>query len=674
MASPSVTGQIMVDKMMKYGQNIKPELIDNYRYSIYFTNNKKAYNLKGYEIASLGNKIQAIKVNPAGYSYAMLWGKKNKTKVTINALNSNISGREIKGLVSPSAICYSPDSRHLIVADKGNIKLIDSKTLVLHRNFAIGDDMPSELVVSDNGYYIAVVYENRVDVYNLNAGTLRQSFPVSVPTSVAFTASSECIGLLGVNGKLEIYSTADFKPIKKCEDIASTTSHLFFHPEENYAGFVADGNRVQFINLHDLSDQPSVYETGVSDARFVFDNHNNMYLASVTDTNIRYRELTGFSQNYILLINKKVEALMSEWIKMRPGETEVEYRQRVNEESISRQRELFVRQESSKLALTAGLGNFGMVTLGRYNPSDGTLIISLGNNLPDIYLKVPVEDMPGFGDGNNLQFSNQVYMVTQENTFKLIYVEVFNPTNGKTYIFDNLDGQNLDFLNTDDGFVSLDLILQSSRQDVILQDIKDRIMEEARAANRISDHTKLNVDTRIEVGVDATGRRIRNYVVDFAYEVDAEGSATEDFPPGKYRVEDSHAAESMLQIIRQAFISEFANYIVPGKELIIHITGSADAMPVNRAISYDGFLGEFDEEPCKVNGALTTISVNHNSGIQSNEELGFMRAQAVQKKMSELLPELATMNVGYRHNIEVAKEKGAQFRKISVSLEFIDAF
>lgn len=666
-------GQVTVDKLMKYGQEVKPEIIDNYHYSIYYTNNKNAYNLKGFKIANLSGKLQSIKVNPAGYSYAALSGKNEKTKVTILALNSNSEKREVKGLISPSAICYSPDSRHLYIADVGQIKIYDSKNLESQRSFNVPGERPVELTASLNGYFLAIAFPDKVDIYNISTGQLRHSLSMSKLNSVAFTPSSEKIGLLSNDGKLAIYNTADFNLDNLFEYLGSNTSNVFFHPDENYVGFVVDNNRIQFINLFEPNDRPSVYDAGTTSARFVHDDRNNQYLANISGNNIFYRQLGGFSMNYTLLISQRVDDLLAEWTKMRPGETEAEYRQRVNEESIRKQKEIFAQQEASKFALTAGLGNFGTVTLGRYNPSDGTLIVSLGN-MQEIYLKVPIEDMAGFGDGNNLEFKNHVFMVTPSNTFDLIYVEVFNPTNGKSYIFDNMAGQNLDFLNTNDGFVSLDLIRQSSRQDIILQDIKDKIVKEAKAADRLSDHTLLKVDTRIEQTVDPEGRHIRNYLVDFAYEVDEIGSATEDFAPGKYKIKESHAAESMLQIIRQAFLSEFAGYIVPGKKIIIHITGSADALPINGVIAYDGAFGEFSDEPCRVNGALTSLSVNKSKGIKTNEELGFMRAQAVQKELMELVPELESMKVEYRHNIIVAKEKGAQFRRINVSLEFIDAF
>lgn len=663
---------IKVNRMQTYKQKVNPEKVDNYMFATYFTDAKRAYNLRGYEIDSPGKIIHDIKINPAGYSFAILYGKPGSTKVKIKSLNpSRNIKEELKGLIAPTAIAFMPDSRQIVVADVGKLKFYNSKTFVLEREFPIVDS-PSSLVISPNGQLILSISSNGANLLAVSTGEVRKTFPISTPVSAAFNQSGSQFGLLTEDGRLSIYSSADLSNINSFENLGAG-KNLFFHPDENYVGMIVDDNRVEFINLYDPADRPVLYEKNLNWARFLHDGYGDLYLATSGDNVIKYRGIEGFLPNYGLLMNQMVEERMREWTKMRPGETELEYRERVNEESMRRQRLLFMNEAANELALTAGLSDFSDVTLGRYNPTDGTLIISLGG-LNDIYLKVPPEDMAGFGDGNNLQFSNHVFSLTPDNNFSLIYVEVYNPTNSKTYIFDNLEGQDLSFLMSDNNFVSLDLIMQSSREDVLLNDIKNSILEEARKNKTLSDHTIINVETYIEPTTNEIGGRINNYHVDFTYVVDSKGSAKEDFAPGKYRIEESPAALSLGRIIKQAFSKEFAPYLVAGKHLIIDITGSADALPINSAISYDGSLGEFDEEPCYINGNLTTLSVNSKEAIKTNEQLAFMRAQALQQNMLNNLTALSDMKIEYKTNIEVSKEKGAEYRRVKVSLIFIDAF
>lgn len=663
---------VKVDRTQTFRQEVTPEAIDNYMFATYFSNAKKAYNQRGYEIGSAGNKILDIKINPAGYSFALLYGKPGKTAVKIKSLNParNVNA-ELKGLVAPTAICYTPDSRQIAIADDGKIKFYDSKAFDLVKQLLI-TDTPTKLVISPNGYLAVTASPQIVKVLSLSDGGVRKEIKVSAEPSVAFNSSSSQLGVLTPDGTLTIYSTADMSEVNTIGNLGAS-ANLFFHPAENYAGTVTENTRIQFVNLYDTADRPVIYDTDITWAGFLHDGRGNLYLASSGKGMIKYREIGGFLPNYGLLLNQEIEARMREWTKMRPGETELEYRERVNEESMHRQRILFANQVATELALTAGLGSFLDVTLGKYNPNDGTLIISLGG-LNDIYLTVPPEDMAGFGTGNDLQFSNQVFSINPDNSFEVIYVQVYNPTNGKTYIFDNLDKQNLSFLISDNGFVSLDLIMQSSREEVLLKSIKDRIIDEAMRNNILSDYTTINVDTHIEPATDDKGRRINNYHVDFSYMVDAKGSATEDFAPGKYMIEQSPAALSLARIIQQAFSNEFEPYLVAGKTLLIDVTGSADALPINGMIAYDGSLGDYDDEPCYIDGNLTTVSVNPNDGIRTNEQLAFMRAQSVKQNMLRNLPQLNDMNIIYKNNIEVSKEKGAEHRRINVSLIFMDAF
>jgi len=674
-ALPTVSvADIKITKTLTYKQQEPPRLFDSHGYTSFVSDGKAAYNMRGFEMLKPGGEVRALKVNPAGYSFAMLSGKGNKFKVTTAPVNTAKKTKtEIEGLMRPTAIAYTPDSRQLVVADGGRLKFFDSKTLYKQNEEITINGEPTDLVMSANGYFAAAIFPGHVDIINLTNGTLRTSLPTDGIASAAFSASSSRLALLDAAGRLTVYATADYMPQNSISGLGTSTSSVFFHPDENYVGMVADGNRIQFVNLYVDGDRPVIYDAGTSAARFVVDGHQNLYVANLTPAALKYRQIAGFTPNYSGMLSQMLDDRMNEWMKMRPGETELEFRERVNEESIARQRMVFANEISTEMALTSGLDAFGEAVLGRYNPDSGTLIISLGV-VPDIYLTVPQEDMAGFGDGNNLQFSDPVFSVTSGNTFEVIYVSVFNPTNGKTYVFDNLERQNLDFLTLSDNFVSLDLIMQSSREDVVLNTIKDSILSDARANNFLSDYTTIDVNTQIVPTVNASGERIRNYRVDFTYEVAPEGSATEDFAPGKYKIADSHAAASMLKIISQAFANDFAAYLQPGKELIINITGSADALPIRGSIAYDGGLGEFVDEPCYIDRYLTTITVTPARGITSNEELAFMRAQSFQAEMEKSVPALNGMRVTFRPNVEVSAKEGARFRRINVSLEFVDAF
>lgn len=210
--------------------------------------------------------------------------------------------------------------------------------------------------------------------------------------------------------------------------------------------------------------------------------------------------------------------------------------------------------------------------------------------------------------------------------------------------------------------------------EIKLQEIKENIMSMAKQQNTISDHTKISVDAGIVSEIDADGKKIMNYNINFSYEVEQGFSAKEDFGPGKYITNQSGAAMSMLAIMKTAFEKDFAQYVHAGKKLRVKITGMADASPINGKITYDGCYGEYTNEPVYKDNDLSNITVTKESGVTQNDQLAFLRAVGVKDYILKNIPAFSKMNSDYNYYIEVTKEKGSEYRRISVAFTFVDAF
>lgn len=130
----------------------------------------------------------------------------------------------------------------------------------------------------------------------------------------------------------------------------------------------------------------------------------------------------------------------------------------------------------------------------------------------------------------------------------------------------------------------------------------------------------------------------------------------------------------MLRIVSQAFAKDFAQYIIPGKKVIVRITGAADALPVTGRINYDGKLGDFVNEPYYLDNNLSAITLTQQTGIRSNEQLAFARAVAVKSYIAENLPALDSMITDYQYSVSLSDKKGGEYRRISVEFTFVDAF
>ena len=131
----------------------------------------------------------------------------------------------------------------------------------------------------------------------------------------------------------------------------------------------------------------------------------------------------------------------------------------------------------------------------------------------------------------------------------------------------------------------------------------------------------------------------------------------------------------MLNVIEKSMKEDFAKYLDDCSKIIINITGSADATPINGKLRYNGEYGEIVNQLATQDGELTSMTVTKVKGITSNEELALVRAIGV----GEYLKQGAFNNktaapIEYKYNVEVSKEKGSAFSRIKVALKFVDTF
>lgn len=665
---------IEVVKNLNYKQPSTPETLDNYLFSTFVGSGKKVYNLKGFEIAKVGGEIIDLKVNPAGASYALLYKDKNRNHLKIfDAYKANEEVFDFDKLVSPVSIAYSADSRALYVVDPySNLNKYDSKSFQLIDSWKI-PVAPVKIATSGNGYYIAGYKDGNLIVLNPDDKSVRYSQTFLSPVKdISFSDDSSMLAILHDNGDVEVLSTIDFRNITPAFN-ASGADAITIHPENKYVAVAKHGSEIECINILNRGESAVLSDpTGnISYVRFLKDGKDNIYLTFNGLNAIKYRLVKGLMPNYSKMLREEVIARMEEWSKMAPGETEAEYLARVNDDSRLMQARLFEEEIATRMA--EDLIGKSVVTLGAYNPADNTLSLQF-DNMPPIFLSVPQQEMADFMDVSGLEFRNPLYGVTSDDKFELIYAEVYNKATGKTYLFDNRERKSLDYLYASSEFVPIELVRQSGMEEVKLTGIRNSVVSQAMSDNLISSHTNIDVSTNVVTSNDATGRRITNYKVNFKYTVDAGYSAKEDFPAGKYDISQSNAAHSMLRIVSQAFAKDFAQYIIPGKKVIVRITGAADALPVTGRINYDGKFGDFVNEPYYLDNNLSAITLTQQTGIRSNEQLAFARAVAVKSYIAENIPALDSMITDYQYSVSLSDKKGGEYRRISVEFTFVDAF
>ncbi len=638
-------------------------------------NDKSIYALRTNELSTFNGKILNVKFNPTSSSYIVVSAGKKASEAKI--FNANVYNGELYKFNSkktgiPQAAAYTSDARKLLLATDRGILVVSAI------NFQPIDTIPTsfaatDMKVSDNNYYLLLTNDHQVAVYNFEEKKLRKKWKFDEKvTKASFSDDNKELAILTDDGVLSIYDTRTFLIKKNIEGLGQGLSFSYNH-DGKYIAVATAPNLIVLVNLLDDTDREHVEvpSGGVSVVEFLINSQQSQMLAYNATKSINVKRLTSLVPYYNKLIADGADELMHEWLKMMPGETMEQYRARVNDESRAKQRRLFEDKIATDLA--GDLASMSKISLGKYDRSNQMLAIEF-DNMPSIFLPVPENAVGAFKNTEDISIEDAQYGVLPNDNFELIYAKFHNKANNETYIYNNLDRIPLNFEQSDDNMVSLEILQQQQMEELKLQELKKKVVEEAKSRNVISDHTNITVDSRIESTYDANGKKILNYKVKFSYEVEPGFSVQEDFGPGKYQVDESGAAKSMLTLVKQAFEGDFKQYIEAGKKLSVSISGMADATPIRNKIAYNGVYGNFANEPVYQNGQLAAITVNQKEGIQRNEQLAFLRAYSVKDYLERNVNGLDAMNRNYTYSIAVAEGKGSEFRRIIAEFMFVDAF
>lgn len=656
----------------------------------------------GTSIAEVGD-LRNIVFNPTGSAIAVMSGKKeisiysfrdtNKKLFELKEKRKGLKDRETllftlpgelgakvmkaasKGDIVPVAMCYAPDARHFVASNSlGEIVIYDTKEY-LPQSYIQSDAVATSLAMSSNNYFIAAAGGKKLDIWNFQTKALRKS--IAMPGNVVgldFSLDASLLAVVTDNKELIIYDTKNWEKYHEFDYPGKKISSPSFHPEGKYVSVVADDHSIMILNVKNGKMEQELVEgvDAVTKSRFIVNRSNNeISMLSNRRNSMVFWDANGLNPFYGKVLDEGVVAKMNEWVKMQEGETMEEYALRVNDETRLKQQQLFAQEVATELAGDRlALEN---PFVDDYDAGNSMLKISF-NSLPTISLEMSESDAKQFKDGKDLAFENAIYVLNDKDEFELAYVEVRNVLTDKVYVFDNVGRMEM-LAMEDDDYVPLEIMQQISQEEVQLKEIKEQVVAENKEEQLISDNTQIDVKAEVIPSVDADGKKILNYKVGYQYEVINKAfSANEDFPSGGYNIEKSNAAMSLMKIIKNAFEGDFAKYLAEGKQVKVVITGSADASPIRGRIAYNGQYGEFTDEPFYKDGNLDNITVTKASGITTNEQLALMRAAGVKDYVEKNVTTLGNTKNEYEFHVEVAKERGGEYRKINVEFLIMDAF
>ena len=674
-------GQTMAQVVEKRGFDSQKKInaFDNTTFCTAYLSDGALYTMRDIAINDV-RKIERIVFNPTGSSIALLRAKNPISIYSFRDRNKKLfelkeKRKKLKAKPMPVSMCYSADARSFIVGNSlGEIVIYDTKEY-MSLAYIQGEAPATALAMSSNNYFIAAAAGQNINIWNFQTKELRKAIPMpAVVKEVTFSPDAALLAVTTDDNHLTIIDTKNWDKVDIFDKLGGTLSSPSFHPEGKYNSLVKDGKNIEIINLKNgVVEQDIVDPTGgVTGGRFFKNNQNSeVFLLTNRTKQMVFWDANGLNPFYGKIMGREVDAKMNEWVKMMQGESMEDYAIRVNDETRIKQQQLFAQEVAT--ALAGDRISMDNPFIDGYDASNNMLNIGF-KGLPSIGLEVPSNEAGDFKDGK-MKFSNAVYVLNDKDEFELAYVEVTNETTNKVYIYDNIGRTKLTALEADENFVPLEIMQQATREEAQLAEIKEQVIEEKKQDKLITDNTQINVKTEVIPGVDANGKKILNYKVGYQYEViNKEFSAKEDFPSGGYNIERSNAAMSLMKIIKNAFEGDFAKYLSEGKQVKVIITGSADAAPIRGRLAYDGRYGEFVDEPYYKDGNLDNITVTKAGGITQNEQLALMRAAGVKTYIEKNVTTLGNTKNEYEYHVEVAKERGGEFRKINVEFVIMDAF
>lgn len=674
-------GQTMAQVVEKRGFDSQKKInaFDNTTFCTAYLSDGALYTMRDIAINDM-RKIERIVFNPTGSSIALLRAKNPISIYSFRDRNKKLfelkeKRKKLKAKPMPVSMCYSADARSFIVGNSlGEIVIYDTKEY-MPLAYIQGEAPATALAMSSNNYFIAAAAGQNIDIWNFQTKELRKAIPMpAVVKEVTFSPDAALLAVTTDDNHLTIIDTKNWDKVDIFDKLGGTLSSPSFHPEGKYISVVKDGKNIEIINLKNGVVEQDIVDPigGVTGGRFFKNNQNSeVFLLTNRTKQMVFWDANGLNPFYGKIMGREVDAKMNEWVKMMQGESMEDYAIRVNDETRIKQQQLFAQEVAT--ALAGDRISMDNPFIDGYDASNNMLNIGF-KGLPSIGLEVPSNEAGDFKDGK-MKFSNAVYVLNDKDEFELAYVEVTNETTNKVYIYDNIGRTKLTALEADENFVPLEIMQQATREEAQLAEIKEQVIEEKKQDKLITDNTQINVKTEVIPGVDANGKKILNYKVGYQYEViNKEFSAKEDFPSGGYNIERSNAAMSLMKIIKNAFEGDFAKYLSEGKQVKVIITGSADAAPIRGRLAYDGRYGEFVDEPYYKDGNLDNITVTKAGGITQNEQLALMRAAGVKTYIEKNVTTLGNTKNEYEYHVEVAKERGGEFRKINVEFVIMDAF
>ena len=231
----------------------------------------------------------------------------------------------------------------------------------------------------------------------------------------------------GFSGDGKAYTYDKFKNTYKPMISWTKTDHLNPSGEFNKLTIrKVDDNYFFFINEHLVNTYPfnSFFGRYLG---FVVPPDNKVAVDFVTVANLKKSELKE-------RIQRRVTRKVEEWQKKGEYEKTAHYKKRVTPENRQKKVEEFTQQTINELARE----KLDYSTCSSEYDADNEVFKLDYDNFSPVYLPVPIDEAPAFDDNiEEVKYDSTRFTITNKSSFAILYLEVTNPANGKTYTYNS---------------------------------------------------------------------------------------------------------------------------------------------------------------------------------------------------------------------------------------------
>ena len=230
-------------------------------------------------------------------------------------------------------------------------------------------------------------------------------------------------------------------------------------------------------------------------------------------------------------------------------------------------------------------------------------------------------------------------------------------------------------------------IVNSEYREIILKELQKSVSSRERVLKKkadeyllslpnnrkLYDESKVGIKANLESGVTEDGHAELNYRISIDYTCRHFESVTDNYPTGAYLCEQSNACMAVAELTRKMVDELSSDAFKSGKKVDVKIKASTDITEVSH-LDYGGEYGDFRYIATRYNNEPVRISVSPETGISTNAQLAFLRAQGLQHNIDQNVKQLKQTENTYSYELRSYEETGAQYRNVGVELLVHGAF